>query len=248
MDWRGFPKQLIPLTVLFAVAVGGLIAARTILVPDSFGEYGHYRGNVVDEIKTQPIVYAGAAACYDCHFEIVEQKAQSHHKNVACEVCHGPAAAHIEAPDEYVPDAPRGRGYCPLCHGYDPSRPSGFPQIVAERHNPGKPCMSCHNPHNPLLPHAPEECSACHRGIANLKTVSHHAALACTQCHTVPEEHLSTPRFVRAEKPNDRSTCATCHERGAKSELNPPTVDFDTHGERYVCWDCHYPHYPEAHL
>jgi hypothetical protein len=21
-----------------------------------------------------------------------------------------------------------------------------------------------------------------------------------------------------------------------------PTIDMDTHGEKYVCWQCHYPH------
>lgn len=52
-----------------------------------------------------------------------------HHSGVACESCHGPALAHVEAPDEYIPDAPRGRKGCMLCHGYNPARPSGFPEI-----------------------------------------------------------------------------------------------------------------------
>jgi hypothetical protein len=248
MNPANFPKQIVPLAIIFVAVIAGLIVARTLFVPESFGEYGHYRANAVGEITQQPIVYAGASACYDCHDDIVETKADSYHRGVTCEVCHGPAAEHIEAPDEFTPDAPRGRGYCPLCHGYDPSRPSGFPQIIAQRHNPGKPCMSCHDPHNPLLPHAPEECSACHRSISNLKTVSHHAALACTQCHDVQDEHLSSPKFVRAEKPDNVETCATCHSRGADSGYDAPTVDFDEHGGRYLCWDCHYPHHPEAHL
>jgi hypothetical protein len=108
--------------------------------------------------------------------------------------------------------------------------------------------MTCHEPHNPLLPHAPEECSACHRDIASVKQVSHHARLACTQCHTVPSEHLENPNFVRAEKPTDVSTCAACHDRGANTEFEAPEIDVDTHGDRYLCWDCHYPHYPEARL
>jgi hypothetical protein len=241
-----FPTQLIPLTLILAGCIAALILARSWLVPESFGQYGHYRADAVDEIREQPIVFAGSDACYDCHDDIVELKASSLHKGVACEVCHGPAAEHIEAPDEYTPDAPRGRGQCPLCHGYEVSRPSGFPQIVEARHNPGQPCMSCHEPHNPLLPHAPEECSACHRDIANLKIVSHHAMLACTQCHSVPGEHLSSPKFARAEIPTDAGTCAVCHEKGAAHELHPPEIDFETHSERYLCWDCHYPHYPEA--
>lgn len=248
MDWTRVPKQLFPLAALFGLALAALITARTLLVPESFGIYGHYRADVVDEIAAQPVVYAGAKVCNDCHDDIVELKEGSHHAGVACETCHGPAWAHTEAPDEVTPDIPRGRGFCPLCHGYEPSRPSGFPQILADRHNPGRPCMACHNPHNPLLPRAPGECAACHRDIANVKMVSHHTMLACTQCHAVPQEHLTSPRFARAQKPTDASTCATCHSRSATGEFEAPIIDFETHGDRYLCWDCHYPHHPEANL
>ena len=30
-----------------------------------------------------------------------------------------------------------------------------------------------------------------------------------------------------------------------KSDKEIPRVDMATHGERYVCWQCHYPHSPE---
>ena len=248
MDLTKFPKQLIPLAVIVVGGIAALIVARAFLVPESFGKYGHYRADAVDEIKTQQFIYAGTGICNDCHNDIVDLKAKSFHKGVSCEVCHGPALAHTEAPDEITPEAPRGRGYCPLCHGYDPSRPSGFPQIIADRHNPGKPCMSCHNPHKPLLPHAPEECSACHRNEANLKVVSHHAELLCTQCHLVPSEHLTSPKFVRAEKPSDVSTCAVCHSPEGEKRMKAPLIQFESHSGRYVCWDCHFPHHPEAIL
>ncbi|MFQ5869027.1 MAG: hypothetical protein ACE5JC_03900 [Candidatus Zixiibacteriota bacterium] len=220
--------------------------ARILFVPHSFGKYGHYRADVVEEIISQEISYAGYQACVDCHDDVHELKAKSNHRGVSCEACHGPAAEHIEAPDEFTPRTPRERGYCPLCHGYNPSRPTGFPQIIVDLHNPGKACMSCHNPHNPLLPHAPEECSACHREIASQKMVSHHTSLACTRCHTVPEEHLVHPRFALAEKPARREFCGQCHGQEAPSPREIPRIDLHTHGERYLCWDCHYPHHPEA--
>jgi hypothetical protein len=240
------PQQVISLIILFAVLIAGLIVARILLVPKSFGEYGHYRADAVDEIKTQKVNYAGELICNECHDDIVDMKARSNHRNVACEACHGPAAAHVEAPDEFIPAAPRGRGYCPLCHGYDPSRPTGFPQIITELHNPGKACMTCHNPHDPLLPHTPEECSACHREIANTKRISPHESLECTTCHEVPKEHLAAPRFSLAKKPRDREFCGNCHDRGANSPREIPRIDLRTHNERYMCWDCHYPHHPEA--
>lgn len=240
------PKQILPLILLFLLVVAALVWARQLLVPDTFGQYGHYRADAVDEIAAQDIVYAGFEACNDCHDDIYERKQQSNHRGVSCEVCHGPAASHVEVPDEFTPGAPRGRGYCPLCHGYDSSRPSGFPQIIPKQHNPGKPCMSCHDPHNPLLPHPPEKCSACHREIASEKMVSHHTTLLCTRCHEVPDEHLENPRFIRAKKPTSRNLCGQCHAEGADTPKIIPRIDLDTHGERYLCWDCHYPHHPEA--
>lgn len=246
MNTVKIPRQIIGLAFIFAITIGSLIVARMFLVPPTFGTYGHYRADAVDEIAAQEISYAGYGACVDCHEEIHELNQQSNHSGVSCEVCHGPAARHIEAPDEFVPDAPRKRGYCPLCHGYNPSRPTGFPQIVTEYHNPGKPCMACHDPHNPLLPHKPEECSACHREITSQKRVSHHTALPCVECHVVPEDHLVDPKQATAQKPTKREFCGRCHAEEADVARGIPRIDLDTHGERYVCWDCHYAHHPEA--
>jgi len=243
---KKIPQQIVSLAILFAILLAGLIVARIILIPKSFGKYGHYRADAVEEIMALDINYAGAQVCEECHDDIAEVKNRSNHRNVSCEVCHGPAVKHTEAPDEYTPGAPRERGYCPLCHGYDPSRPTGFPQIITELHNPGKPCMTCHNPHNPILPHTPEECSACHREIANTKKVSPHESLECTTCHDVPSEHLTTPRFAMAKKPMNRAFCGQCHDKNADSSKEIPRIDLRTHNERYMCWDCHYPHHPEA--
>lgn len=240
------PQQLIPLAFLLILAVIALVISRMLLVPKTFGEYGHYRAETVDEIAGLEIAYAGYQACYDCHDDVYETKQQSRHQRVSCEACHGPAAQHIEAPDENIPSAPRDRGYCTLCHGYIPARPTGFPQIIPELHNPSQACMSCHEPHNPLVPHTPEDCTACHRQIASEKTVSPHSTLSCTTCHIVPAEHLANPALVGAEKPIAKETCGQCHAVGADSPRGIPRIDLETHGERYICWDCHYPHSPKA--
>jgi len=62
------------------------------MVPESFGKYGHYRANAVDDVMNLDIAYAGFEACADCHDDVVETKAGSRHAGVACESCHGPAA------------------------------------------------------------------------------------------------------------------------------------------------------------
>jgi len=240
------PQQIVPLLILFTAGILGLFVARYFLVPKSFGEYGHYRADAVDEIAASEVSFAGYKACLDCHEDIYDLKQASNHKGLACEVCHGPCAKHVNAPDEFTPPGPRTRDFCILCHGYNLSRPSGFPQIIPELHNPGKVCMTCHNPHNPLLPHPPEDCSACHREIASRKMVSHHATLACIDCHIVPPDHWKDPQTIRAWKPTNREVCGKCHAEDAESPKEIPRIDLNTHGKPYLCWDCHYPHSPEA--
>jgi DnaJ-class molecular chaperone len=106
--------------------------------------------------------------------------------------------------------------------------------------------MSCHNPHDPKPPHTPEECSACHAEISRVKAISHHSQLLCTRCHETGEEHRVNPRSVRPSKPASREFCGECHATGAESPREIPKVDLETHGFGYVCWQCHYPHDPEA--
>ena len=194
----------------------------------------------------KPIKYAGQDACLECHDDIAETKLAGYHKSVNCEVCHGPCIDHVNAPDEFTPDAPRQRGLCPVCHEYLSARPTGFPQIVSESHNPIKACISCHNPHDPVPPHTPSDCSACHAEIARTKSLSHHANVPCTTCHEVPLKHKLQPRDFRPTKPSTREFCGKCHSKTADSDPGIPRIDLTTHETRYVCWQCHYPHLPEA--
>lgn len=240
------PQQVWRLAVVFAIVGGVFVIARRALVPATFGERGHYRSSAVDSITALPLRYAGHEACEPCHVAVVDRKSQSYHRSVACEVCHGPQADHVSAPLEHRPPAPRERARCPLCHGYNPSRPTGFPQIDPVTHNPVRPCITCHDPHNPTPPHPPESCTACHGEIARTKAVSYHAQLPCTQCHQTDRRHLVSPRQVRPSKPAAREFCGGCHAPDARSAPEIPRVDLSTHNRGYVCWQCHYPHHPEA--
>jgi hypothetical protein len=244
--WHQIPEQLRRLSVLIVVLVILFIIFQSLLVPSDFGKYGHFRASAVDEIVSQEIRYAGQEACSDCHSEFADHKNTGYHKDLSCEVCHGPAAAHIEEPGSIELLAPRGRGYCPLCHEYLPSRPTGFPQIVTESHNPMKPCITCHDAHNPTTPETPKECHACHAEISRTKSLSHHVYVSCIQCHETPEEHKLQPRRFLPGKPTDRKFCGECHAIDAPVDRGIPSIDLESHGERYVCWQCHYPHLPEA--
>jgi ribosomal protein S27AE len=133
-----------------------------------------------------------------------------------------------------------------LCHAYNPSRPTGFPQIDPVAHNPLQPCITCHDPHAPVPPAVPEECGACHGQIERQKALSHHANLACGTCHQVPQQHKVTPRAVRPTIPADRTFCGRCHAEGASGRAEAPRIDLAEHNPRYLCWQCHYPHDPKT--
>jgi ribosomal protein S27AE len=240
------PPQVPRLAIVFALAIAVLVGARWFLVPASFGRFGHYRAVAVDSIAARPIHYAGRQECEECHDDIAAKRIRGNHRGVACEVCHGPQAVHVTDPVNVQPPAPRDRAFCPRCHAYSQSRPTGFPQIDPAAHNPLKPCIACHDPHAPVPPIVPEACSACHGQIARVKALSHHVNLPCVTCHDVPERHKTFPHAVRPTKPTERSFCGRCHDKTARSSTGAPRIDLATHNPRYLCWQCHYPHYPET--
>ena len=49
--------------------------------------------------------------------------------------------------------------------------------------------------------------------------------------------------YLRRPELAEGRFCGTCH---AADIPDVPQVNLRDHGEPYVCWQCHYPHYPEA--
>ncbi len=243
---ENIPQQVPRLLIMFALAGVGFIVARKILVPDTFGDLGHYRAAAIDSIVAHPISFAGRQECGACHGDIDALRLSGNHRGLSCEVCHGPAAAHVADFMNTKPSVPRERALCPVCHSYDAARPTGFAQIDPIAHNPLTPCATCHEPHAPEPPVTPGECSACHAQIERQKAVSHHAGLSCTTCHEAPELHKTDPLSATPAKPADRDFCGSCHSVGDAEGLRTPQIDMQSHGNGYLCWQCHYPHYPET--
>lgn len=241
---RRVPEQLVRLSVVFAVLIGGTAATYIWVIPASLTDTELHRSSTVSREVAKPLAYAGASVCKECHEDEHLLRVSGYHNTLACETCHGPLYGHSEDPLEVAATAPRQREFCPICHAYDAARPTGFPQIDAVRHNPVKPCIDCHDPHDPEPSEIPQECSACHARIFNTKAVSPHALLDCEVCHTAPDEHKTSPRLVSPTKPRDREFCGTCHGMDATRQ-GTPRVDLGTHEEKYLCWQCHFPHMPE---
>lgn len=240
------PEQVQRLAILIGAVVAGLLVTRFVLIPRHLVASDLHRAATVEREIVKPTKFAGSSLCQACHEDIVVTKGKGYHRNLACEGCHGPATKHVEDPSAVKPPAPRDRKFCPVCHAYDASRPSGFPQVNPTAHNPLKPCITCHNPHDPTPPRTPQECSACHAQIERMKVGSSHALLDCTTCHNVPKQHKTSPRSALPSKPGTREFCGGCHAKEAAAVKDAPRVDTATHGAPYPCWECHYPHLPEG--
>lgn len=237
------PEQIRRLSIVFVIVIGGALVARFYIIPASLIERRLHRESTIERETAKPIKFAGSTVCGLCHAAEAETKKKGFHQNLSCETCHGPAVAHTADPSAVKPFAPRERKFCPTCHEYNQSRPTGFPQINPVLHNPLKPCIACHKPHDPKPPTAPEECSACHAQIARTKAVSSHALITCVTCHNAPKEHKLAPRSALPTKPETREFCGQCHGKES-ARKDAPKIDLGSHGERYLCWQCHYPHLP----
>ena len=143
------PKQLKVLLLLFACFITLFIIVRHFLVPDSFGEYGHYRADALIDIAEQELNYAGKEACIDCHSDIYEMLLTDMHAKLSCEVCHGPGLKHADSMEASDISKKSGREFCGLCHAMNPARPLDVvSQVDLNEHNiENKNCIDCHNPH-----------------------------------------------------------------------------------------------------
>ncbi len=144
------PPQLKTLLPLFAIFVVLFLVVRHFLIPESFGEIGHYRANAIEEIGAHPVHYAGKAVCADCHDTEAELLKSDMHTSLSCEVCHGPNAKHAEdyeIKQFLVKDG--SREFCGRCHSLNAARKiEVVNQIDINEHHPEREkCIDCHNPH-----------------------------------------------------------------------------------------------------
>ena len=91
-------KHLWRAVLILVFVVVGYLLGRGFLVPESFGQYGYYRG---DNLKEQmnirvPMHGNGPEACAYCHEEKVEEIAETPHRVINCETCHAPLRTHVE--------------------------------------------------------------------------------------------------------------------------------------------------------
>ena len=133
------------------IALAAFLGLRAAVIPQSFGQYGHFRGAALGEIAARPIAYAGHATCEGCHVDVLDEKKLGRHANVACEACHGPQAKHADDPTTGKPPKLDTAVVCSRCHETNSAKPKFMPQVNTADHSGGVPCDTCHKPHRPKI-------------------------------------------------------------------------------------------------
>lgn len=146
------PVQIKRLLIAFALFIGIMLVLKHYLTPDSWREYGPYRGAALIEIADQPPSYLQMEACAMCHDSIAAHKDEGPHAPLQCELCHGPGDKHIDDPEEIPMEISKSGSLCLRCHAMNAARSETLiKQIDPSDHAEGEECISCHNPHYPWL-------------------------------------------------------------------------------------------------
>lgn len=144
-------EHLVRMAGIFATGIVLFLALRMLLVPKSFGRYGHYRAAAISDAAAKPLSFAGRAACNECHASVTETQKGGKHASLGCEACHGPQRRHATQPVDVKPVKLDTLKLCPVCHAANPARPKWFKQVNVREHSAGAACDTCHQPHSPQI-------------------------------------------------------------------------------------------------
>ena len=144
------PPQIPRLILAFGIFITLFLILRRLLIPDTFGEFGHYRGASLIDNADVELHYAGQQACFECHQDIEDMKVLDVHSDIRCETCHGPGLKHVTSGEAGDILKPESREFCGSCHALNAAKPrNAIFQIDLTKHNIGRNCTECHNPHQP---------------------------------------------------------------------------------------------------
>lgn len=195
------PKHIVRLLSLVTVFAIVAFSAKHFLIPDSFYQYGHYRGAAVAEIASKVPKLDGSASCQSCHKEAyAEWSAGIHRKatknnaiqglvvkrGVNCEVCHtGPAGNHPskEAMPLSIEDRVTTITHKHILHPADvPGR-----NLMLPAKDMQSVCLACHEKMAPRPKEQPQ-----------IAIESHNGTELCTACHN---PHSPRINFAAVPRP-----------------------------------------------
>ena len=144
-------EHLVRMAAIFAGGIPLFMVLQIVLVPETFGLYGHYRAAAIGEEASKPLVHAGQANCARCHAEVVQAKQAGKHAKLGCEACHGALARHAAKPAAAKASRPDAATLCARCHQLNVARPRWMKQVDTAPHASGEACNTCHQPHSPQI-------------------------------------------------------------------------------------------------
>jgi hypothetical protein len=216
-------RHAYPLAIIVVVMVTAALIVRACFVPETFGDFGHYRANSIDEEASRLPRHGGRAACTECHDDVAAIHAKDAHSTIECETCHGVGGAHIEDPDVAMLRAD-AKADCLVCHRVLNARPGSFPQVEWQKHyqfvgveDPDIACVRCHSGHEPLfmdrdlhkarLHPLVHDCGECHVGRSDrtmTKPEDHPTIFQCDSCHAALVTSFNQGSHTKLQ-------CKTCH-------------------------------------
>jgi hypothetical protein len=158
-------EHLIRVALVFIAGLVAFIVVRGMIVPKSFGQYGHYRADALKDIAARTPLFAGREVCAGCHSDVVDLKKTGKHVIVGCEACHGPLAKHAEDPSTIHPAKLDTAVLCAKCHEANSAKPKAFPQVITKEHAGDLACNTCHQPHKPKIEDTTTTTSAANGGV-----------------------------------------------------------------------------------
>jgi DmsE family decaheme c-type cytochrome len=209
--------------------------------------------------------YVGAETCKGCHEEAFNKfaktrmgrlfllQARSPQEANACETCHGPGKAHVDA------GGGKGKGGLITFAKYD--------KTPVEKRNAV--CMSCHTKGARLFwqgsAHESRDvaCTNCHKVMEDIspkfQLAKENMIETCGQCH-LQKKAQTMSRYTHMPLREGKMTCSSCHNPHGTvtpSLLKEPSVNetcFNCHTEKRgpflwthppvqeSCFNCHEPH------
>ncbi|SLM30056.1 hypothetical protein MTBBW1_2090020 [Desulfamplus magnetovallimortis] len=158
-------KHALRIIIVFssiAIMAGAGLVIKLFLIPDSFGVYGAYRADAIEEEANRAIRHGTNKSCLSCHPYEASIHLKGLHKTISCEFCHGTFADHIDN-GKKIASLPVKKGddittLCLRCHNTEIKARSSVviktvampdhlrKQKVKETHS----CNQCHHVHAPL--------------------------------------------------------------------------------------------------
>ncbi len=150
----------------------GFFTVRSLTIPPSFGQFGHFRGAALETAANKERKLTTRGDCTACHDTLKHEMGKSHER-VHCIECHGDGKAHMTSCKDAKAAAKPGvaltcdktdlmptniKDICLHCHQDTIGRAKKHPQIKFDEHmkdndpkDPKSPmvCMQCHIPHDP---------------------------------------------------------------------------------------------------